>query len=126
MRVLVCGSRDWDDYVTVFAFLWGVHYWDPISCIIEGGARGADAQAAKFAINNLALEGGHEQYPADWETHGKAAGPIRNKQMLDEGRPDRVVAFKDNFDWTLRRGGTENMVKQAKAAGVPVVVISHG
>lgn len=44
---------------------------------------------------------------------GKAAGPIRNQRMLDDGKPDRVLAFPGGR-------GTANMVKLAKAAGVPV------
>ncbi|MEM9912925.1 MAG: hypothetical protein AAF922_19365 [Pseudomonadota bacterium] len=45
---------------------------------------------------------------------GRAAGPIRNKEMLDEGCPDLVVAFPGGR-------GTANMVKQAQAAGVEVL-----
>lgn len=66
-----------------------------------------------------------EQYPADWEKHGKAAGPIRNALMLEEGKPDLVLAFKDGFDWQFKRGGTEHMVRIAKAAGVRTIVIQH-
>lgn len=47
---------------------------------------------------------------------GRAAGPMRNKQMLEEGKPDLVVAFPGG-------AGTENMVKQAKAAGIRVLRI---
>ena len=52
-------------------------------------------------------------FEADWDRHGKAAGPIRNKQMLDEGKPDLVVAFEGGK-------GTANMIAQAEAAGVRV------
>jgi len=55
-------------------------------------------------------------FPADWETHGKAAGPIRNQRMLDEGRPDLVVAFPGGR-------GTSDMVARAKRAGVEVMMI---
>lgn len=53
-------------------------------------------------------------YLADWKTHGLNAGPIRNKQMLDEGKPDLVLAFPGGR-------GTANMVTQARKAGVRVV-----
>jgi len=53
---------------------------------------------------------------ANWRTHGKAAGPIRNQQMLDEGRPHLVVAFPGGT-------GTADMVRRAKAAGVPVMEV---
>lgn len=64
-----------------------------------------------------------KEFPADWETHAKAAGPIRNRRMLEEGKPELVLAFKNGFDHTLSRGGTENMVKQAKALGVAVYLV---
>lgn len=129
MRVLVCGSRDWDDRSAVSAALFGQFALagdDPDVVVIEGGARGADACAAEWA-RNFASE--HEQYPARWDKHGKAAGPIRNQQMLDEGKPEIVVAFKDRFQrdeiGATPRGGTEDMVRRAKAAGIPTYVISH-
>jgi hypothetical protein len=94
--------------------------------LIEGGARGADALADEWVTQDGGgdpIDGPfHLRYPADWKQHGKAAGPIRNKQMLDEGKPDLVVAFSDR----PITPGTANMIKQAKAADVPVWVISHG
>jgi hypothetical protein len=56
-------------------------------------------------------------FPADWDKYGKAAGPIRNKQMLDEGKPQAVIAF--SYDLARSRG-TANMVAQARDAGLPV------
>jgi hypothetical protein len=64
-----------------------------------------------------------KEFPADWETHAKAAGPIRNRRMLEEGKPELVLAFKNGIDHTLSRGGTENTVKQAKALGVAVYLV---
>ena len=55
-------------------------------------------------------------YPANWKKHGRAAGPIRNKQMLEEAKPDLVIAFPGG-------AGTANMVKQAREAGVKVEII---
>ena len=49
-----------------------------------------------------------EEFKADWDKFGRAAGPIRNAQMLREGKPDLVVAFPGGR-------GTANMVAQAKA-----------
>lgn len=57
-----------------------------------------------------------EPYPADWSI-GRAAGPIRNKRMIVEGKPDLVVAFHDSLE-TSRR--TRNMINQAISAGIPV------
>jgi hypothetical protein len=58
-------------------------------------------------------------FPAQWDTYGRAAGPIRNRQMLNEGRPDEVIAFHEHIDESK---GTANMVKIAKAAGIPTTI----
>jgi hypothetical protein len=58
-----------------------------------------------------------ETYPAEWDRFGKAAGPKRNQVMIDQGRPDLVVAFAGG-------NGTADMVNRAKKAGIEVVVIS--
>jgi hypothetical protein len=122
-RVLVCGSRDWDDADIIWNTLHGVQRTVDFMRVIEGAARGADSLGARWAkTHNVPLE----SYPADWDRYGKGAGHIRNKQMLDEGKPTLVLAFKDGFDYTHSRGGTENMVALAKAKGVPTYVISHG
>lgn len=59
-----------------------------------------------------------QRFSADWEKHGKAAGPIRNRDMLKSGA-DLVIAFR--MDGESR--GTDDMIAIAVAAGVPVVVI---
>ena len=58
-----------------------------------------------------------EVYPADWTRYGKPAGPIRNRQMLNEGKPDMVIAFHDDLSVSV---GTKDMVDIANAAGLPV------
>jgi hypothetical protein len=62
------------------------------------------------------------EYPAQWHKYGRAAGPIRNQQMLAEGKPDLVLAFHDDIDGSR---GTKDMVNRARRAGVKVEVISH-
>jgi hypothetical protein len=57
-----------------------------------------------------------ESYPADWKKYKRAAGYIRNKQMLD-AKPDLVIAFPG-------RNGTRNMVDQAFEADIPIVKVS--
>ncbi|QBI19368.1 DUF2493 domain-containing protein [Egibacter rhizosphaerae] len=128
MRVLVCGSRDWDDEQAVHAALYG---WYAIAngrgdtfTVIEGGAPGADRCALTWpALIPRGPGIRHQQYPADWDTHGNAAGPIRNERMLRGGRPDLVLAFHE--DPELGRG-TADMVERARKAEVPVYVIGRG
>lgn len=118
-RILVCGDRNWRDYNLIFAVLKSLksQYPEQKIVIIEGGCRGADKLAGKAAH---ALGFTVEEYPVtkeDWMTLGKKAGPIRNAQMLKEGRPERVIAFHENIA-TSR--GTANMIRQALKAGLPV------
>jgi hypothetical protein len=78
--------------------------------IIHGNARGADTMAADWATQ-MAIE--VQSFPADWAAHGVFAGPHRNQQMLDDGKPELVVAFP-----TRKSTGTWDMVRKAKKAGV--------
>lgn len=95
-------------------------------CIIEGCAQGADRMAEQFA-EQFGLECLH--FPADWKAYSSSerwrAGHDRNRRMLVEGQPQMVVAFKDELDPRLAKGGTENMVRIANEAGVPVMVVGH-
>lgn len=79
--------------------------------IIEGGATGADSAAADFGLINFCPV---KEFKADWHQYGTSAGPIRNRQMLEQGKPDLVIAFPGGE-------GTKNMIAQAKAYKVPVV-----
>lgn len=109
MKVLVCGGRDYTDYEELKTVLSALQVRrKPFSLIIHGNAQGADYLAGVYARRH---EIPVKAFPADWDTHGRSAGPIRNKQMLDEGKPDLVVAFTGGK-------GTANMVSQAKQAGV--------
>lgn len=130
MRLLVCGSRDFENEVLVLQILHDMYYESGLASstreftLIEGGATGADAHAAKFVEQFLKKQNEfvfHEQYPADWDTHGKAAGPIRNKQMLEEGKPDQVLAFINKP--LVESRGTKNMVELAEKAGLPVIIV---
>lgn len=122
-RVLVCGSRDYTDRDAIWIALDTLHATHGISVIIEGEAQGADTLAAQWWQVLGAAEGVLiERYPADWLRYGRAAEPIRNNQMLREGRPDIVLAFP-SCPLSQSRG-TTNMVEQARKAGVRVVV--HG
>ena len=129
MRALVCGSRTFSDEWIVHRVLDGIydheHAWNNPVVIIEGGAKGADALAESWvAGHGTEYPHPHEQYPADWTRHGKAAGHIRNQRMLDDGRPDVVFAFVDKPLAESR--GTADMVRRARAAGVPVHVVTAG
>ncbi|HJP82254.1 MAG TPA: DUF2493 domain-containing protein [Fimbriimonadaceae bacterium] len=111
MKVLVCGGRDYSNYDHLGAMLDEIHEKTPITTIVHGAAKGADLMAGIWArLNGIPIKG----YPADWKRHGRAAGPIRNQEMLDKEHPDLVVAFPGGT-------GTAGMVKLARVAGVEVI-----
>src|SRR5690606_35518576 len=91
VRVLVCGGRDYGDRKRVFDVLdWLRGKYGRLN-VIQGGARGSDALAREWASCQTSAH--LSNFPADWEKYGKAAGAIRNQQMLIEGKPDLVIAF---------------------------------
>lgn len=115
MRVLVCGSRGWNNPQIIWNALETLADHHPQATIIHGDARGADSIADHVA---KALGLTVHAVPAQWEQFGKAAGPMRNKQMLDMA-PDHVLAFRSDG----KSNGTDHMIKLAARAGVPVRVI---
>jgi hypothetical protein len=117
---LVCGSRDWTDGVAIAAWLDRLKGHQTV--IVHGGCKGADELAG-----NAAAFFGYEVriYPADW-SRGPKAGPERNQRMLDTEKPRRVFAFAllDGAGGLTR--GTDDMVRRALIAGVPVTIIPPG
>jgi hypothetical protein len=123
MRVLICGGRDMD---RTAAFNWlernlkdelahetGCFSALTIERVIHGGARGADDAAGQWAESEGVPV---TVYRAQWEKHGNAAGPLRNQKMIEEGKPDVVVALPGGR-------GTADMVRRAKDAGVKVIEV---
>lgn len=104
--VIVTGGRNYDDIQKVFEVLDD----EAPEKVIQGGAKGADDIAAQWC-----MERGVEcqTYNADWATYGRAAGPIRNKQMLEENKKAKVLVFPGG-------AGTANCVKIAKELGMTV------
>jgi len=111
MRVLVCGGRGYEDWAAVEVVL---RIFDPrYTTLIHGACpTGADhiAESVAHALHWQRLI----PYYADWDKYGRAAGPIRNKRMLVEGKPDVVIVFPGG-------NGTANMVSQAHKAGLHVL-----
>jgi len=118
MRALIYGGRDWDDQDKMNRVLDALHAEHRFSMIMTGGQQswcgarkfGADWQAYIWARPAMTID----VFPADWLVFGKAAGPIRNKRMLIEGRPDIGVEFPGGK-------GTRGMRRQLQDAGIPVI-----
>lgn len=120
MRLLVTGDRHWTDNLAVgvaFALL------DP-KVVIHGGAKGADSianfEAYRQHIPTI-------QVDAEWHLYGRAAGPIRNRRMVNEFKPTHVMYCHDNLPSSR---GTADMVKYALSRALPVAfvrdVVAHG
>lgn len=134
-KVLVCGGRTYgtvpkdtlkenleaakkqaeQEVTYLYEVLNRVHEKMGIATIIHGNARGADTLAGLWAKGKRVNE---TRFCADWNKHGKGAGPIRNAQMLSEGNPTIVIAFPGG-------DGTKNMIEQATKAGVPIYEVSY-
>lgn len=112
--VLICGSRIWTDRATIARVM---RELDPGTLIVHGAARGADRLADEVA-RDLGLP--RKACPADWGQYGRAAGPIRNQQMLDLERPDRVLAFRVPG----ASPGTDDMIRRARTRGIRVSVFT--
>lgn len=111
MKVLVCGGRDYQERDYVFKELDKANQVLKIDCIVSGMAKGVDSYAAQWAKSRHV---GLHPFPANWNKYGKAAGPIRNQQMIDEGKPDLVLAFSGGT-------GTNDMINKAKKHNIEVI-----
>lgn len=115
MRVIICGSRSalrWNDVIEAMAL---AHLFDGIapSLILSGAARGADAMGEQWAAANRIPV---KLYPAQWLTHGRGAGFIRNIEMAENA--DACVALR----MPGISNGTDHMIEQSRLRGLLVYV----
>lgn len=110
--VLVTGGRDYDQVATVFDCLANLNSQFERMIVIHGDATGADTLA-----NTVCKEIGIEQVriPAAWNKYQRAAGPVRNKLMLDLfPNLDLVLSFPGGT-------GTADMMAQSTKRNIPVM-----
>ena len=114
-RVVVAGCRNYNNYCEAKKYidncLVNIRKENEI-IIVSGGARGADALGEQYAEENGFKI---ERHPAKWEKHGKAAGPIRNKEMAENC--DYVICF-----WNGKSSGTRSMIFYAKVFNKPIKI----
>ena len=118
IRLIVAGGRDYEDYDLVKAHLdtFKRNNMDAVQ-IVSGAAPGADSLGERYALdesNSMGLT----KFPAYWDKHGKAAGPIRNKEMA--GYATHLMAF-----WDGKSKGTKNMITTALGSGLWVQVVRY-
>lgn len=116
MKALCCGAREWANWDSIYDFF--ERHEGEITCVVQGMCRGADVMC-RVVAQELGIE--VKDFPAKWDKYGKAAGAIRNVEMIEQN-PDLVVAFHSNLK---KSKGTKNMVELAVTRGVPVERISE-
>lgn len=114
--VLVTGGREYQDQKRVNMELDAIRRQHPNMRLVHGKARGADMMAEAWAIDRNVPS---RAYPVDNAIDGPwpAAGHRRNKRMLDDSKPDLVVAFPG-------ARGTRGQVELAYRAGIRVVIVT--
>lgn len=118
MRICCIGSRSWSNRDKIVEVISSYKERYPDLVVISGGAPGADNMSVEVA-KELGIP--TIKYYANWTKWGKAAGPIRNREMLTDGEPDAVVAF--------RKGpvsiGTDDCMTAAAKLGIIVDLYSE-
>ena len=117
-KLLIAGGRDFTDYTllckTVDYMLTNKKETHKIQ-IISGTARGADKLGERYAGDRGY---GVLPYPADWTTYRKAAGHIRNAEMLKVA--DAVIVC-----WDTVSRGSKNMKEITEKSGKPLKIIYY-
>jgi len=113
MKVIVAGSREFQDYLFLKEQLDQYRKDNEITEIVSGMAKGPDKMALLYALDNKIPTA---KFPADWDTYGKRAGPIRNEQMAKYA--DALVAFWDGVS-----KGTKNMIDNMTKLKKPVRIV---
>lgn len=119
VSVLICGGRnlnniivwEWLEKYAIKKLEEHFNSHIKIDKVITGGALGADRGGSQWAIsNNLYLI----EFLANWKKYGKSAGIIRNKEMLNIGNPNIIIAFPGG-------NGTNNMIKISREKGIEII-----
>lgn len=116
MKTIIAGCRGFNDYNLLKEKVDYYRKDHVISEVVSGTARGADYLGEEYANENgIPIK----SFPADWENYGKAAGPIRNRQMAEYA--DVLIAV-----WDGKSKGTNNMIIEMNKLMKPVFLIWVG
>lgn len=114
MKTIIAGSRDINNYMLVRQAIAASGFKDQITEIVSGGARGVDTLGERYAKDEGVPV---KVFPADWQTYGKRAGPLRNIEMADYA--DALIAI-----WDSESRGTKHMIDTARKNGLKVFVFA--
>lgn len=117
MKVIIAGSRNFHKSKVVYQFVNDkVKGGLKIEQVLCGCARGVDEIGRQWALdNNVPVK----EFPADWNKYGRAAGHIRNSQMVKEA--DALIAV-----WDGKSRGTKDTIDKAETKGIPVFILCFG
>lgn len=112
MKLIIAGCRDLIDWEVVHEGIMKCTWGPQVTEVVSGGASGVD-----YIGEALAEKSGLpvKKFPADWKKHGRAAGPIRNRQMAEYA--DALLAV-----WDGKSRGTQNMIEEMQKLGKPTYV----
>lgn len=112
-RILVTGSRDWDDVLTIEGALAMACYQNVPAIIVHGACpKGADAIASRWTRTHRVIGLTEEMHPANWQWLGKRAGFVRNQLMVDLGADICLAFIKDGSR------GSSHTATLAEEAGI--------
>lgn len=114
MRILITGSRDFDNFELMRYVL--KFFEEKDVTLIHGDCRGADKIAGYIGKT---LDFNMEAHPADRNRYGKKAGPIRNTEMVNSGA-DLVLAFPIGNSY-----GTKDCIRKAEQRDIPVIEVTN-
>lgn len=118
LKVIIAGGRDFDDYDLLCSCVDQILHGQKEVEFISGCARGADTLGEKYARSKCATL---KKFHADWNKHGKAAGPIRNSAMAQYAAPDgMLIAFHDGVS-----RGTADMINKARWEGLIIHIMPY-
>ena len=118
-RILICGGVSFSDE-ELFNKTLDEMIDKENTILVSGHAKGADTFAELYA-EKYGID--IKIFPPEWSKYGRAAGPIRNKQMLDyisEADENLVIAF-----WNGQSKGTKHTVETANKMGIEVQIIYY-
>lgn len=120
-RLLITGSRDifrLEERQLVLSWMDRTIDEGGYDVVVHGAARGVDSLADRIATTWDRWPITVERHPADWDRHGKAAGPRRNLEMVRMGAAG-CLAFPRGVT-----GGTWHCLTEAVRAGIPTMVVA--
>lgn len=115
MKLAIVGSRRYRDFFAFCKIVSKFVVYLKVTHIVSGGCRGPDNMAEDYAKStNISFS----KHMPNWDLHGKAAGYIRNKKIVEDC--DAVLAF-----WDGKSKGTKHTIDLAKAADKDVYIVNY-